>query len=130
MEQKIHMGSRLLFGLTFLVFGLNGFLQFMPTPPVTAEAGSLLKAFAETGYFFPLIKIIEITVGAMLLANVFPALATVLIAPVLVGITTIHIFLNPAGLPIMIVLHLLHGYIAYGYKNYYSGVLTQKAQAF
>ena len=127
MKQKVFLGSRLLFGLAFVIFGLNGFLQFMPNPPVTPEAGALLGAFAKTGYFFPMIKVIEIVTGLMLLANIFAPLATVLIAPILVGITTIHLFLNPAGLPIMIFFHILHGIIAVGYKEYYQGLLTTKA---
>jgi len=112
MKNKLHMGTRLLFGLAFLIFGLNGFLQFMPNPPMTAEAGALLGAFAKTGFFFPMIKIIEISVGIMLLGNIFAPLAIILITPILIGITSIHLFLNPAGLPMMIILHLLHGFIS------------------
>ena len=130
MKTKAHTGARILFGLAYFVFGLNGFLQFMPNPPMTPEAGALLGAFAATGYFFPMIKIIEIAVGAMLLANKFAPLAVVLIAPVLVGITTIHLFLNPLGLPMMVVLLSLHGFIAYGYKKYYTSLLTAKSTAF
>ena len=129
MNKKIYIAARLLLGLGFFVFGINGFLQFMPNPPVTAEAGALLGAFAKTGYFFPMIKLIEIIAGVMLLSNLFAPLAVVLLAPILVGITTIHLFLNPAGIPVMIVLHFLHGILAFGYRNFYSGVLTRKAVA-
>ena len=128
MNKKLHMGARLLFGLGLFIFGLNGFLQFVPDPPVTAEAGALLGAFAKTGYFFPMIKIIELSVGVLLLANFLAPLAVVLITPILVGITTIHLFLNPAGLPIMIFLHILHGLTAYGYKDYYKSIFTKKAE--
>ena len=127
MNKKLHMGARLLFGLGFFIFGLNGFLQFMPTPPMSPEGGAFVGAFIKTGYFFPMVKIIEIAVGVFLLANFFAPLATVLIAPILVGITTIHLFLNPAGLPMMIFLHILHGIIAFGYKDYYRSMFTQKA---
>ncbi|NRA65378.1 MAG: DoxX family membrane protein [Pseudobacteriovorax sp.] len=130
MKTKLHTISRVLFGLIFLVFGLNGFLQFMPTPPVTESAGALLGALAQTGYFFPMIKIIEILVGILLLANVFAPLAAVVITPVLIGITSIHIFLNPAGLPMMIVLHVVHGFIVFGYKAYYQKLFAKKATAF
>ena len=127
MKQKVQLGTRLLFGLAFLIFGINGFLQFMPNPPVTAEAGALLGAFAKTGYFFPIVKIIEILVGVLLLLNFFAPLAIVLISPILVGITTIHLFLNPAGIPIMIFLHALHAFLAYSYRSNYQGLLTKKA---
>ncbi len=127
MKQKVQLAARILFGLGFLTFGLNGFLQFMPTPPVTPEAGALLGALAKTGYFFPMIKIVEIVTGALILLNLFGALATVLISPILVGITTIHLFLNPAGLPMMIFLHVLHGILIYNYKENYKGLFSKKA---
>ncbi|MDB9786531.1 hypothetical protein OAB57_00350 [Bacteriovoracaceae bacterium] len=127
MKRKLHTAARLIFGLAFLIFGLNGFLNFMPNPPMTPEAGSLIGAFAKTGYFFPMIKIVEMVVGLMFLTNMFAALAAILITPVLVGITTIHLFLNPAGIPIMIVLHLLHGLISIGYRNYYRILFNAKS---
>ncbi len=127
MKQKIQLAARILFGLGFLTFGLNGFLQFMPTPSVTPEAGALLGALAKTGYFFPMIKIVEIVTGVLILLNLFGALATVLISPILVGITTIHLFLNPAGLPMMIFLHILHGILIYSYKENYKGLFSKKA---
>jgi hypothetical protein len=128
MNKKLHMGARLILGLGLFIFGLNGFLQFMQVPSTTPEAGALLGAFAKTGYFFPMIKIIELSVGVLLLANFFAPLAVVLITPVLVGITTIHLFLNPAGLPMMIFLHVLHAIIAYGYRGYYKSIFTKKAE--
>lgn len=129
MNAKVHKGTRLIFGLMLVVFGLNGFLQFMPNPPVTAEAGALLGAFAKTGYFFPMIKIIELSVGLMLVLNVFAPLATVMITPILVGISTIHLFLNPAGLPIALMLHAMHAIVAYGYKAQYASVLIMKPES-
>ncbi|MDA8793133.1 DoxX family membrane protein [Bacteriovoracaceae bacterium] len=129
MKEKLLLGSRVLFGLGFVIFGLNGFFQFMPNPPVTPEAGALLGAFAKTGYFFPMIKIIEIITGVLILFNFYAPLAAIVITPILVGITTIHLFLNPAGIPIMIFLHLLHGIIVYGYRKNYQDLLTIKAVA-
>lgn len=129
MNKKIHTAARIIFGLGFVVFGINGFLNFMPNPPMTPEAGALLGALAATGYFFPMIKVIELLTGLLIASNLFAPLAAVLITPVLVGITTIHLFLNPAGLPMMIVLHVLHGVIAYGYKDVYSGLFVRKANA-
>ena len=127
MKQKSQLGARVLLGLGFFIFGINGFLNFMPTPPMTPEAGALLGAFAKTGYFFPMVKIIELLIGVLLLTNLYAPLAVVLISPILVGITTIHLFLNPAGIPMMIFLHVLHGILVFGYRGYYKGLFTSKA---
>src|SRR3954468_21581266 len=75
--------ARVLMGLMFFVFGLNGFLNFFP-PPKTGMpefAGALMK----TGYMFPLIAGTQLLVGLLLLINRFVPLALVLIMPVLVN---------------------------------------------
>ena len=64
--------GRILLGLTFFVFGLNGFLNFLPQQSNIPEgalafAGALLK----TGYMFPLLKSTEVIAGALLLSNRF-----------------------------------------------------------
>lgn len=127
MKEKALLGSRLLFGLAFVVFGLNGFFNFMANPPMAPEAGALMGAFAKTGYFFPMIKIVEIVAGALLLSGFFVPFALALIFPILIGITSIHLFLNPGGLPIMIVFHLLHGFLVYGYWKNFKSVMVVKA---
>ena len=128
MNKKLHTGARILFGLAFTIFGLNGFLHFMANPPVTAEAGALLGAFAKTEYFFPMVKVIELGAGLMLLTNMYSAFAAILITPILIGITTIHLFLNPAGIPIMILLHVLHAIVACGYRNHYRPIFTRYSE--
>lgn len=127
MKLKALTATRYLFGLAFFVFGLNGFLHFMETPAPSPEAGALLGAFAATGYFFPMVKIVEVLTGVLLLANVYVPFALVFIAPILVGITSIHLFLDPAGMGMMIFLHGLHGFLVYGYWSYFKSVLTAKA---
>ena len=126
MNKKLLTASRLIFGLGFLVFGLNGFINFMPTPPVSPEAGAMLGALAKTGYFFPMIKVLEILIGILILTGFFVPLAITAAFPILIGITTIHIFLNPTGLPMMILLHVLHGILVKGYWKNLAPVLEMK----
>jgi putative oxidoreductase len=99
--------SRLFLGLAFVVFGLNGFLQFIPMPPLPEAAGAYMGAMAATGYFFPLLKITEIVAGLLLLFNRFTALALVVLAPIVVQILFFHAFLTPGALnlifPILLV---------------------------
>jgi len=35
--KKMTLIARILLGLIFFVFGLNGFLNFIPTPPMTGK---------------------------------------------------------------------------------------------
>ncbi len=106
-------GLRILSGLLWLVFGLNGFLNFMPTPPPAPEAGAFLGAMAASGYFFPLVKISEVISGALLLSNKFTNFALVLLAPILVNIVLLHVFLDPAGTAMGAMLSAMHIALVY-----------------
>ena len=104
---KLGLAARILLGLIFFVFGLNGFLLFIPPPELGERAGALMGALMETGYFIPILKITEIVGGALLLAGMFVPLALVLLAPIVVQILLFHIVLEPAGLPMAVILVLL-----------------------
>src|SRR6188768_1979418 len=119
--------ARCLLGAAFLLFGLDGFFRFLPIPPARPAAQQLIGALIASGYFFPMVKLIEITAGVMLLGNRMVPLALALLAPLLVGITSIHLFLNPEGLPLMAVLLALHAYLSRGFWAYVGGVFAFRA---
>jgi len=106
--------ARYLLGTTFFVFGLNGFLNFIPPPAegIPAAAAAFGGALAQTGYMFPLIKGTEVLAGALLLANRWVSLALVLLAPIVVNIIAFHAFLAP-GLGIPLVLLVLGSFLAW-----------------
>ena len=118
--------ARVLMGLVFVFFGLNGFLQFLPQMPMpdgaTAFAGALLK----TGYLFQLIMGTQLIVGVLLLTNRFVPLALALIAPVVVNIVAFHIFLAPSGLPLALVVLVLEVYLAWAYRNAFRPMLATR----
>ena len=43
--------ARVLLGLVFTVFGLNGFLHFFPSPPVPGLAGQFMGALLGSHYY-------------------------------------------------------------------------------
>ncbi len=49
--------ARVLLGLLYFVFGLNGFLGSIPVPPMPEAAGALMGGLSTMGYFFPLLQI-------------------------------------------------------------------------
>ncbi|MCA9626242.1 MAG: DoxX family protein [Myxococcales bacterium] len=118
--------ARLVLGLLFTVFGLNGFLHFIPNPPVPEAAGSFLGALAATGYMFPLIKGTEVVAGLALLSNRFVPLALIALSPIVVNIFAFHTLLAPA--PIGVVLVLLTGYLGYAYRSHFAALFAARAQ--
>lgn len=86
---------RILLGLVFFVFGLNGFLHFMPNPPPLPAAGDFFGALIKTGYMLSLIFATQVVGGALLLVGVAVPFALVILAPVIVNILAFHYFLSP-----------------------------------
>ena len=127
LSRHVPTASRIVLGLAFLVFGLNGFLGFLPMPPHEGAAGAFLGALATTGYMFPLIKGTEVAVGALLLGNRFVPLALTLLAPVTVNILAFHAVLEPAGIVLPLILLGLHLHLAWVYRASFAGVLAARA---
>ncbi len=127
MKSKIIAGVRLLLGLIFFVFGLNGFFNFIPVPEMAPPAGQFMGSLMQTGYMLPLIKITEIVGGALLLANRMVPLGVILLAPVVVNILAFHIFLDMNGLPMAIFLTLAEMMLGKAYWNSFKSLFELKA---
>lgn len=124
--KKTVIGVRYVLGLAFVVFGLNGFLHFMPMPPMPAEAGAFLGGLAGSGYFFPFLKSVEILCGLGLVLGLFVPLSLVILTPIMVNIILFHAFLAPSGLGLPIILLAMHLFLAWKTKDSYAALLKMK----
>jgi uncharacterized membrane protein YphA (DoxX/SURF4 family) len=115
--------ARVLLGLIFFVFGLNGFLQFLPTPPPPERAMAFMGALAATGYMFPLIKSVEVIGGVLLLSNRFVPLALAILAPNVVNIVLFHAVLAPGGLAVALFVLALELFAAWSYRDAFAPLL-------
>ena len=100
---KVTTVARILMGAAFVVFGLNGFLHFLPDHELPERARVVITSFVQTGYLMPLVKGTEVVGGALLLTGVAVPLALILLAPVLVNIFLFHLMLAPDGLGLAVV---------------------------
>jgi hypothetical protein len=122
----VSSGARILLGLIFFVFGLNGFLGFIPQPPAPERAAAFMGALAATGYMFPLIKGVEVIGGALLLSNRFVPLALIILAPNVVNIVLFHAVLAPGGLGIAFLVLALELAAAWSYRDTFASVLGSR----
>jgi hypothetical protein len=126
-QYKVKTAARLLLGAIFFVFGLNGFLHFIPQPPPTGLAAVFAGGLGASGYFFPLLKGTEVLVGLALLGNRFVPLALTVLAPIVVNIVAFHAFLAPSGMALPVVIVALGVYLAYTERAVFAPVLRARS---
>jgi hypothetical protein len=90
--------ARLILGLSFTVFGANGFFHFLPMPPLSGYPAQFMTVITVTHYA-SVIFAAQLVGGLLLLINRFVPLALTILAGVLVNILAYHVFIEPQGLP-------------------------------
>lgn len=131
MQSKVDLGARVLLGLIFLVFGTNGLMMvitgsgFIPMPPPKPEMAVIMGGFFGAVYLMPLVKLLQVISAVMLLSGKYVNLAITFLAPIIVNILGIHLFVDLAGAPMAIFIAILLTILI---KNRWSSfrVLVQK----
>ena len=117
---------RILLGLMFLVFGLNGFLNFMPPPKeMPPEIMNVMGSLMKAGYM-TVVSGAEVLVAVMLLTNRFVPLALTLLAPIVVGILTFHIAMALATIGPGICVLVMELYLIWAYRGAFRPMLAAK----
>jgi len=120
--------ARFLLGLIFLVFGLNGFLHFIPSPPLSGTAGQFIGALFVSHYLVP-IFLLQLVSAVLLLVNRYVPLALTLLAPIIVNVLLIHILMVSSGLPLAISVTVLWVLVFLNVRSAFSGLLQQRVPA-
>ena len=118
--------ARVLLGLIFVVFGLNAFLHFIPMKLPEGLAGEFMKALFMSHYFY-VVAVLQIVGGALLLLGRFVPLGLTLLGPVIVNILLFHIFLQPSGLPLALVVSALALFLLWANRQAFAGLLKTRA---
>ena len=119
--------ARCLAGVIFLVFGLNGFLHFIPLPPPSGVAGQFMGAL-YVSHYLTLIFALQVVGGVLLLANRLVPLALAILAPVIVNILSFHALMAPSGLPLAVVVTLLWALIFVDVRSAFTGLFQWRFQ--
>jgi putative oxidoreductase len=118
--------ARILLGLVFLVFGLNGFLNFIPGALPSGAAGQFVSSLAQSHYDL-VVSALQVAGGVLLLLNRYVPLALVLLGPVIVNIVLFHLLMYPSGLPLAIPVVILWGIVFFRHRQYFSSIFVQRA---
>jgi putative oxidoreductase len=123
-------GARILLGLIFVVFGLNGFLLFLPPPPPSAlpHNAAVFSAVMWATHYTYVPSAAQVLGGLFLLLNRYVPLALVILAGVIVNILTFHITMMPQALfPMPILVVILWFITAWPLRGHFAPLLTRKA---
>ncbi len=120
--------SRILLGFIYLVFGLDYFLHFIPYQPLhTGRTGAFIAGLKGVGYFYPMLKVIQIVGGLSLLFNRYDPFFAVVLFPISLNVLLFHTILVPSGWLMGVILMVPNLLLGYGYRKYYRGMFTAKA---
>jgi uncharacterized membrane protein YphA (DoxX/SURF4 family) len=119
--------ARILLGIMFTVFGLNGFLQFIPQPPPPPGNMATFVGVLFASHYYVFIFGIQLLCGLLLLANQFVPLALTLLGPIIANILVFHISMQPAGLPPGILATILWCVLVWRLRPHFAPLLTQRS---
>jgi putative oxidoreductase len=118
--------ARVLLGLMFVFFGLNGFLNFLPAPPLTGLPGAFLGALMTSHYVY-LVCAVQVLGGLSLAVNQFLPLGLALLAPVIANIVTFHLTMQRSGAQLAILATILWVFLAWKFRAYFAPLATRNA---
>jgi putative oxidoreductase len=120
--------ARILLGLIFVVFGLNGFLLFLPQPPLPpGDMLTFVTVMGKSHYMIPVFAL-QVIGGVLLLIGRFVPLALTLLGPVIINILITHIVFQPSGLPPGALAAILWLILFYAYRQYFAGIFAADAK--
>jgi putative oxidoreductase len=119
------MKIAILIARIFLVFGLNGFLNFIHGPMPTGVAGQYLAVMGGT-FYIHFVFAVQIVAGLLLLSGQFVPLALVLLGPVIINILLFHVSMQPSGLPPGLFAAVLWFIVFFGVRRAFAGIFAQK----
>jgi len=117
--------ARILLGLLFVVFGLNILHPFLPMPKEAPPklAADFVGAMMQSHYFL-VVGALQFIGGALLLAGFVP-LGLLVLCPIIVNIVLFHVFLNPSGYQMAIVVSMLAAFLLWAHRDRFAPAMKR-----
>ncbi len=118
--------TRLLFGLIYALAAIVALFNLAPQPELEGDVLRFMEGMMAAVYLFPLIKLVELITGIAFLCGRFVPLATVVIFPVSLNILLFHLFVEPDGLLLAIILFAANLFLAWCCRQHYTELLKAR----
>ena len=118
--------ARYLSGLLFLVFGINGFLNFIHQSPPSNPLAIQFFVAVSASHYMAVVYLVQILGGVLLLAGRFVPLALAILAPVLVNILNYHITMDPGGIGLGLIATILWVIVFLPYRSNFAPIFQQR----
>lgn len=118
--------SRYLLGFMFVIFGLNGFLQFIHQPPPTNPLALQFLVAISTSHFSAFFFVVQLVAGLLLISGFFVPLALILLAAEIYNILAFHLTMAPATIGPGLLAALLWLLVFLQYRQSFDKVLSAK----
>src|SRR6476646_3604872 len=120
--------ARYLLALIFIVFGLNGFLHFIPQPPPPSELAQQYFAVMFTSHYLMFVFGLQLIAGALFLYRRTVPLALTIAGPLIVNILLFHALMDPAGIVPGLVVTALWYVVIWKFSAAFYGIFFSKTQ--
>jgi uncharacterized membrane protein YphA (DoxX/SURF4 family) len=122
---------RILLGLLFVVFGLNGFFNFIPQgpmPPAGSPVGEWMGVMMNSGWMHH-IAFFQIVGGVLVLIGGTAPLGLCILGPIIANILMFHVLMTGGHMigP-GIVAAILEIILIYAYRASFAGIFTTRAK--
>jgi putative oxidoreductase len=122
--EKITPIARYTLGFLLIIFGVNGFYNFLGLPEMPDRAATV---FQSIGYLIMYVKMFEVLIGLALLVNVFVPLALIILTPISINILLFHIGTGYfSGILPGAMVATLNIYLIYAHFDFYRPFLMKK----
>jgi putative oxidoreductase len=128
----LETAPRILLGIIFLLGAIDGFWfvfsgAHLIHPPTSDRGLAFEQALKAVGFFWPFMKLVELTGALCLLTNRAPALGLALLAPIMAVVVLFHAVLNPQGIPMAALLIVCGVLLARAYARRYASLFERGA---
>ena len=121
--------ARYLLAFIFILFGLNGFLHFLPQKPPASELATQYVTVMLTSHYLVVVFVLQLIAGVLVLFRRTVPLALVIAGPLIVNILLFHLLMDPGGIVPGLVVTALWFVIYWQFRAAFYGIFFSEARS-